>query len=133
MAKKILAIVLSMVMCFSMLQLQVFAVDNNQVMDGYYTLDEQGNITGTTAAESNSANGFTVSKTIAQTGLNQFNITLKVITSQEVIPSDAAIQLVIDTSISMNDCAEGCGSSCKDRSHSTRLEAVKSILNGLNI
>ena len=127
--KRAISLVLALVMCFSMLQVSVFATYTDQVMDGYYILGQQGNITGTTDADTNTAYGFAVSKTIAQTGENQFDITLKVVTSQEVVTNDAAIQLVIDTSSSMQYCSEDCGNKSCNR-HSSRLAAVKGILTG---
>ena len=101
-ARRGLALFLSLVMATSLLQLSAFAATyKNQVMDGYYTIDAEGSI-GTTTGTSVTEDGFTLSKTIEQTGLNEFEITLKVVTSQTVTTSGAAIQLVIDVSNSMN-------------------------------
>ena len=115
-SKRILALVLALVMCFSTLQLTSIAAApfKDQVMDGYYVLDEDGSVKDTVTEAVVTEDGFTISKTIEQTGVNQFDITLNVITSQEVTSNDAAIQLVIDTSSSMQYCAENCGNtSCR--------------------
>ena len=127
-SRKTLAFVLALVMCFSTLQLTSLAAAafDNQVMDGYYVLNADNSVNTTTETAIREQDGFKVSKTIEQTGVNQFDITLKVVTSQEVTTSDAAIQLVIDTSISIQDCSVNCGKSrCN---HDNRLEAVKNIL-----
>ena len=133
--KRVLSIVLSLVMCFSMLQLQAFADHyDNQVMSGHFALDTNGNVTATdTNADSHThtENGFTVSKTIAQTGENAFDITLQVQTSQTVTTSDAAVQLIIDRSNSMKWCASCGESSCKHNA-GTRLAAVKNAIAGVN-
>ena len=101
--KRVLAAILSIVMCFSAAQIQVFAdTEENHVMPGSFVLDENGNVTGTTNETTNSAHGFTVSKTAKQTGKNAFDITLRVQTSTTVVTDDAAIVLVVDASNSMN-------------------------------
>lgn len=119
-----LAIFLSLVMMTSLLQISAFAY-KNQVMDGNFTVDAEGNI-GTTDATSVTEDGYTLTKSIRQTGKDAFEITLTVETSQTVVTSDAAVQLVIDTSTSMSECSENCGS--KRCSHDTRLEAIQKIL-----
>ncbi len=134
--KKVLSIILSLVMCFSMLNLTVFADSyENQVMSGHYMLDTSGNVTSTkTGADSHihTENGFTVSKTIAQTGENAFDITLQVQTSQTVTTSDAAVQLIIDRSNSMKWCAScGADKGCKHNA-GNRLAAVKNAIAGAN-
>ncbi len=133
--RRVLSIVLSLVMCFSMLQLHVFADSyENQVMSGHFMLDTNGNVTSTkTGADSHThtENGFTVSKTIAQTGKNEFDITLQVQTSQTVTTSDAAVQLIIDRSNSMKWCAT-CGESSCRHNADTRLAAVKDAITGVN-
>lgn len=127
--KRILALVLALVMCFSTLQLTSIAASfENQVMEGYYVLNEDGSKKDTVTEAVVTEDGFTISKTIEQTGVNQFEITLKVITSQEVTSNDAAIQLVIDTSSSMQYCAEDCGNTSCRRGHGTRLAAIQNIL-----
>ena len=134
--KRVLSIVLSLVMCFSMLNLTALADSyENQVMSGHFALDTNGNVTTTdTSADSHThtEHGFTVSKTIAQTGENAFDITLKVQTSQTVTTSDAAVQLIIDRSNSMKWCAS-CGSDkgCKHNA-GNRLTAVKNAIAGAN-
>ena len=133
--KRVLSIVLSLVMCFSMLNLHVLADSNeSQIMPGHFTLDTNGNVTSTkTGADSHlhTENGFTVSKTIAQTGENAFDITLQVQTSQTVTTSDAAVQLVIDRSNSMKWCAS-CGESSCRHNAGTRMAAVKNAIAGAN-
>ena len=127
--KRILALVLALVMCFSTLQLTSIAASfENQVMEGYYVLNEDGSEKDTVTEAVVTEDGFTISKTIEQTGVNQFDITLKVITSQEVTSNDAAIQLVIDTSSSMQYCAENCGNTSCRKGHGTRLAAIQNIL-----
>lgn len=79
--------------------------------------------------ESVSEDGFTLTKTIEQPGKDAFDITLTVETSETVSTNSAAIQLVIDNSSSMEQCAD-CGSdNCRVREHTqTRLEAIQDIL-----
>jgi len=97
---------LALVMCFSTLHLTPRAeAANDQVMDGYYVLNENDSIANTVENAEVTQDGFTVSKTIEQTGLNQFEVTLKVITKQTITTDASAIQLVIDRSNSMKYCA----------------------------
>ena len=131
-SKRTLAMLLALVMCFSSMHLSVFAVEGeqNSVMEGFF-VPENGVVTDTTTEEaSRTQNGFTVSKTATQTGENQFDITLTVQTSQTVVESAAAIQLVIDASTSMEYCAQCSGSvsNCRKTGHTTRVAALQSIL-----
>lgn len=128
-----LAMVMTLVMTISMLQLQVFAAGyEDQTMDGWYQLNEDGTVADTTTEGTHTDHGFTLSKTIAQTGENTFDITLKVMTSETVTTDSAAIQIVVDLSNSMKYCADcgntdandcGCGAG-------TRMEAVKEAIAG---
>ena len=135
--KRGLAMFLTLVMTISMLQLPALAAGfQDQVMDGWYQLNENNEIVDTTDEEIREELGFQLSKSIEQTGENAFGITLKVVTTETVTTSDAAIQLVIDTSSSMQYCATcgkqtggGFGATCTDRNHTdTRLEAIQDIL-----
>ncbi len=131
-SKRTLAWILALVMCFSSVQLQALASGSNQLLDGFYTLDNTGAVTGTVDKSANSANGFTVKKTATQTGENAFDITLEVQTSQTVTTNAAAIQLVIDRSNSMAYCA-ACGSQYFCRCNAgNRMSAVKDAIAGTN-
>lgn len=133
-SKRTLALLLALVMCFSTLQMTAWAeASDSQIMDGYYKLNTDGTIASEASSAEVTQNGFTVSKTIAPAdGENQFNVTLEVITKQTITTNEAAIQLVIDISSSMNQCSINCqshasmGQSCGK--HPTRLDAVKDIL-----
>ncbi len=134
-SKRFLAMLLALIMCLSTLPVGVFASGySNQVADGYFTVDAEGNATYYGDEIPNvTQDGYTVSKNISQTGKNAFDITLKVETSQTVKTNDAAVILVIDTSGSMDYCAE-CGAeswhkdSCKYRGqvydNQTRMAAA---------
>lgn len=148
-----LALFLSMVMTFSMMQLQVFAgaaVESGAVMDGSFVLNTDGSVAknedGTDKVITGvghdtityAADGFTLSKSAQKVdGMNDtFDITLQVVTSQTVTTNDAAIQLVIDTSGSMAYCAD-CGNDEFDYGRCdncdgtlTRMQAVKNAVNG---
>ena len=134
-SKRTLAMLLALVMCVSSLHLSVFAVEGeekNSVMEGYFVA-EGGVVTEEVTEEtSRTENGFTVSKTATLTGENQFDITLTVQTSQTVVESAAAIQLVIDASTSMEYCAQCSGSvsNCRRSGHTTRVAALQGILAG---
>ncbi|MBR6521853.1 MAG: MucBP domain-containing protein, partial [Oscillospiraceae bacterium] len=132
MGRKFLSVLLALVLVIGLIPMSTLAVEgySDQVMDGYFTVDASGNAVSGAEAVVNEE-GFTLSKTIEQTGVNEFEITLTVETSQTVVPGEAAIALVIDTSSSMQYCGE-CGSSnCRQRGHNTnRLEAVQEILTG---
>lgn len=113
------ALFLSLVMATSLLQLSAFAAPyKNQVMDGYYTIDAEGNI-GTTTESSVTEDGFTLTKSIQQTGKDAFDITLTVETSETVTTSasKAATVLVIDLSNSMDYTLD----------NSTRLKEAKKV------
>lgn len=128
--KRILALVLALVMCFSTLQLTSIAASvKNQVMDGYYVLNEDGSVKDTVTEAAVTEDGFTISKTIEQTGVNQFDITLQVSTQQTVTENASAIQLVIDRSNSMKVCAN-CGKESCNCNAGTRMAAVKSAITG---
>ena len=117
--KRALSLLMALVMSLSLVQITAFAVETDskdQIMPGYYEVDANGNIWKgangsdvTTTNPSRTEGGYTLSKTIAETNVeNQFNITLQVVTQQTVKTNDAAVQLVIDTSGSMAYCAV-CG------------------------
>lgn len=104
--KRILALAICVAMCLGTLQITASAQSvTNQVMDGYYVLNEDHTVNATTPTAETEQDGFTVSKTIQQTGLNAFDVTLTVKTQQTVTTSraKAATVLVIDLSNSMND------------------------------
>lgn len=115
--KRALSLLMALVMSLSLVQITAFAVEEtpqpsqDQVMAGEWFQT----VNGVVDANGEKANtgvtngkGFTLSKTIEQTGENAFDITLTVETTQTVTTSDAAVQLVIDTSGSMARCAV-CG------------------------
>lgn len=117
--KRALSLLMALVMSLSLVQITAFAVETgskDQIMPGYYEVDANGNIQKdengrdvTTTNPSRTEGGYTLSKTIAATSVeNQFKITLQVVTQQTVKTNDAAVQLVIDTSGSMAYCAV-CG------------------------
>lgn len=110
--KRALSLLMALVMSLSLVQITAFAVETgseDQIMPGYYEVDANGNIQKdengrdvTTTNPSRTEGGYTLSKTIAATSVeNQFKITLQVVTQQTVKTNDAAVQLVIDTSGSM--------------------------------
>ena len=110
--KRALSLLMALVMSLSLVQITAFAAETgskDQIMPGYYEVDANGNIRKdangsdvTTTNPSRTEGGYTLSKTIAATEVeNQFNITLQVVTQQTVKTNDAAVQLVIDTSGSM--------------------------------
>ena len=136
--KRALSLLMALVMSLSLVQITAFSVDEpqpsqDQVMSGWF--DASGNKveTGTTESE-----GFTLSKTIRQTGVNAFDITLTVEATQKVESSDAAVQLIIDTSGSMAFCSV-CGADMSKENHKkdctnkearqTRLDATKAAIN----
>lgn len=116
--KRALSLLMALVMSLSLVQITAFAVETDsedQIMPGYYLVDADGRIQTengealTTEEPGRTEGGYTLSKTIAATSVeNQFNITLQVVTQQTVKTNDAAVQLVIDTSGSMAYCAV-CG------------------------
>lgn len=104
MGRRGLSMLMAMIMVISLIQISAFAYEPNQVMDGYFTVNKDGQATeqdGTNAPVTQ--NGYTVSKTINQTGENAFDITLEVQTEQTVTTNDAAVVLVLDTSASMSN------------------------------
>ena len=131
--RRFLAMFLAMVMCTSMLQLTAFAAQfEDQTMEGYYTVAADGTV-ATTEDTYVEEDGFKLWKTITQTGKDAFNITLTVQTSQTVTTNEAAIQLVIDTSTSMNYCSNCSSSSssnknCSAHNVSNRMTEVKKVL-----
>lgn len=116
--KRALSLLMALVMSLSLVQITAFAAETgskDQIMPGYYLVDADGRIQTengealTTEEPGRTEGGYTLSKTIAATSVeNQFNITLQVVTQQTVKTNDAAVQLVIDTSGSMAYCAV-CG------------------------
>ena len=147
--RRALSLFMALVMSLSLVQITAFAASGSgdQIMDGYYQVDGNGNIQKdadgndvTTKDASKPEGGYTLSKTIAATEVeNQFNITLQVVTQQTVQSKDAAVQLVIDTSGSMDYCA-GCGVDMDEERHKadctnedkelTRLDATKAAIAG---
>ncbi|MBQ8748477.1 MAG: VWA domain-containing protein, partial [Oscillospiraceae bacterium] len=131
-SKRMLAMVMAVVLCVGLLPAPALAAHSDQVMDGYFVLDENGSVLETTNTATRSEDGFTLSKTAVATGENEFEITLEVQTSQTVVTNAAAVQLVIDRSNSMKWCAS-CGkeNGCKCKAGS-RLAAVKNAIAGAN-
>ena len=143
--KRALSLLMALVMSLSLVQITAFAAETgseDQIMPGYYEVDANGNIRKdvTTTNPSRTEGGYTLSKTIAATSVeNQFNITLQVVTQQTVKTNDAAVQLVIDTSGSMKYCAV-CGVDMEKYYHErdctnkkdekTRLEATQEAIAG---
>ena len=147
--KRALSLLMALVMSLSLVQITAFAVETDsedQIMPGYYLVDADGRIQTengealTTEEPGRTEGGYTLSKTIAATSVeNQFNITLQVVTQQTVKTNDAAVQLVIDTSGSMAYCAV-CGVDMKKYHHEsdctnkkdkkTRLEATQEAIAG---
>ena len=98
--KRALSLLMALVMSLSLVQITAFAVEEtpqpsqDQVMAGEWFQTVNGVVdangekanTGVTNGE-----GFTLSKTIWQTGENAFDITLTVETTQTVTTSDAAV------------------------------------------
>ena len=123
--KRALSLFMALVMSLSLVQITAFAAEpgsEDQIMPGYYEVDANGRIQTedgvalTTEEPGRTEGGYTLSKTIEATSVeNQFNITLQVVTQQTVKTNDAAVQLVIDTSGSM----EG-----------DRLKNTKNAING---
>lgn len=143
--KRALSLLMALVMSLSLVQITAFAAETgskDQIMPGYYEVDANGNIRKdangsdvTTTNPSRTEGGYTLSKTIAATNVeNQFNITLQVVTQQTVKTNDAAVQLVIDTSGSMAYCAV-CGKeehslfdSCKNTT--SRMDETRRAITG---
>ena len=149
--KRALSLFMALVMSLSLVQITAFAAEpgsKDQIMSGYYEVDAKGNIQTengvalTTEEPGRTEGGYTLSKTIAATSVeNQFNITLQVVTQQTVKTNDAAVQLVIDTSGSMAYCAV-CGVDMDEyfyqherdctnkKDEKTRLEATQEAIAG---
>lgn len=110
MKKRLLSLAMALSLMLGMLPSAAFANGyENQVPDGYFTVNSENETKYHEGTIPNvEQDGYTVSKNIEQTGENAFDITLKVETSQTVKTNDAAVMLVIDTSGSMDYCAE-CG------------------------
>lgn len=133
--KRALSLLMALVMSLSLVQITAFAVDEgettfeNQVMTGWFTANGGTANTGVTNGK-----GFTLSKTIQQTGENAFDITLTVETTQTVTTSDAAVQLIIDTSGSMDFCSvcgkESHGKKDTCKGSPSRLDATKAAVAG---
>lgn len=102
-SKRVLSVLLTLIMILGLLPTSVFAYGQDQVLeDGYFTVSKDGvatEVQGEIGPVTDQ--GYTVSKTIHQTGENAFDITLEVETTQTVKTSDAAVMLVIDVSNSM--------------------------------
>lgn len=103
-SKRVLSVLLTLVMILGLLPTSVFAYEQDQVLeDGYFTVSKDGvatEVQGEIGPVTDQ--GYTVSKTIHQTGENAFDITLEVETSETVTTNDAAVVLVLDTSASMD-------------------------------
>ena len=107
---RVMALVLTLVMCFSTLNITTFAVEQSsaiQIVEQggkvYYLAEPQE---GEVAGEDNF--DLWTSKTIAGTeNENEFEVTLQVGTTMKAIPNDAAVVLVMDTSGSMLKDATG--------------------------
>ena len=137
--KRALSLFMALVMSLSLVQITAFAVEpgsKDQIMPGYYLVDADGRIQTkngvalTTEEPGRTEGGYTLSKTIAETNVeNQFNITLQVVTQQTVKTNDAAVQLVIDTSGSMKYCAV-CGKEKCRCGAGNRLQATKAAIAG---
>ena len=142
--KRALSLLMALVMSLSLVQITAFAAETgskDQIMPGYYEVDANGRIQTkngvalTTEEPGRTGGGYTLSKTIAETNVeNQFNITLQVVTQQTVKTNDAAVQLVIDTSGSMAYCAV-CGKeehslfdSCKNTT--SRMDETRRAITG---
>ena len=122
--RKALSLLLTLTMVTSMLQLPAMAASyDDQTMDGYYIINENGNQgKDQTGATSVTEDGYTLTKTIEQTGKDAFDITLTVETSQTVTTSasKAATVLVIDLSNSMkNNKVSG--------SNNSRMKAARDV------
>ena len=103
MGRRGLSMLMAMIMVISLIQISAFAYAPNQVMDGYFTVNKDGQATKQDGTNDPvTQDGYTVSKTINQTGENAFDITLEVQTEQTVTTNDAAVVLVIDVSNSMS-------------------------------
>lgn len=142
--KRALSLFMALVMSLSLVQITAFAAEpgsKDQIMPGYYKVDANGRIQTedgvalTTEEPGRTEGGYTLSKTIAATDVeNQFNITLQVVTQQTVKTNDAAVQLVIDTSGSMAYCAvcgkekHGLFDSCKNTT--TRMYETRQAIAG---
>ena len=104
MGRRGLSMLMAMIMVISLIQISAFAYEPNQVMDGYFTVNKDGQATKQDGTNDPvTQDGYTVSKTINQTGENAFDITLEVQTEQTVTTNDAAVVLVLDTSASMSN------------------------------
>ena len=111
---KVMSLLLAMVMVFSMLGVTAMAYDGPNQVGDYLAYDSKGT-SGDYTQESLKVienDMVTLSKTIAQTGENAFDITLEVTTQQNlkdmVLDPNAALCLVFDISNSMLKCGV-CG------------------------
>lgn len=116
--KKWLSVVLALSMLFSLCASTVWATEGSggssapasaDVVYGSYknrTWSQDANATGTIVTE----DGLTLSKTAEKTGDNEYEITLKVVSSSKTTTSadKAATVLVIDRSASMTQTIKGC-------------------------
>lgn len=135
--KRSLSLLLALVMCLSLVNISAFAAgggSSDQILaDGYFTVDADNQATQVEGViPPVTQDGYTVSKTIEGTSQeNVFDITLKVETQQTVQTNDAAVMIIIDTSNSMDYCAE-CGeesqhaSGCPHHSDNWRYNGVTS-------
>jgi len=104
-----LCLLMSLVMALSLVQVSVFATGTPpQVMSGNYVLNTDGTIStdgsgnAVTATPASTQDGYTLTKTAAANssrGENWFDVTVQVGTTQTITTSDAAVVLVIDTSV----------------------------------
>ena len=114
-SKRVLSVLLTLVMILDLLPTSVLAYEPNQVLEnGYFTVSKDGTATEVQGEIGPVTDqGYTVSKNIAQTGKDSFDITLQVQTQQTVTTNDAAVVMVLDTSgpdgQSEDSCQELCG------------------------
>ena len=116
------ALFLALVMMVSLLHISAFAAYSDQVMDGYFAVDSDGVATPSESTDGIvTEDGYTLSKTIRQTGENTFDVTLQVQTSQTIVTSHpaSATVLVIDLSNSMVENRLG--------DYGTRMDAAKQV------
>ena len=139
--RRLLSVFLAVVMCTSMLQLTVFAEGTDapatsNIMDGAFVLETNGSVVSNEGANTVTypAEGFTLTKFATQPegyAENEFEVTLQVVTRQTVTTDAAAIQLVIDTSSSMQYCSV-CGQDRCNHRADNRMTAVQKILTETN-
>ena len=145
MKKRILAMIMTLAMCLSLLPTAAFAAEtwtdaqhtqySNQIGKYYaynassQTFEADGS--DDAVVKNNEENTkVTISKTIAPTGTeNQFDVTLQVVAKEaieETVQSpDLAVTLVMDISSSMETCLNCHKMNCSIQGHQTRIEKAK--------